>query len=102
MVFPSGKKSYRYPKPLTKICVTLIMPNVLIGKKIKNVKNEYIYIKNDNKAKLLNHVGKADIIFCIKLYCIKFATMYNIVENKITELLCYVKNTKSSSIRVAY
>lgn len=43
MVFPSGKKSYRYPKPLTKSCVTLIMPNVLIGKKLKNVKNEYIY-----------------------------------------------------------
>lgn len=49
MVFPSGKKSYRYPKPLTKICVTLIMPNVLIGKKIKNVKNEYIYIYKERQ-----------------------------------------------------
>lgn len=58
-------------------------------------------IKNDDKAKLLNHVGKAVIIFCIKLFCIKFATMYIIVENKITELLCYVINTKTSSIRVA-
>lgn len=52
-------------------------------------------IKNDDKAKLLNHVGKAVIIFCIKLYCIKFATLYIIVENKITELLCYVINTKN-------
>lgn len=66
----------------------------------KNVKKTNI--KNDDKAKLLNHVGKAVIIFCIKLFCIKFATMYIIVENKITELLCYVINTKTSSIRVAY
>lgn len=103
MVFTSGKKSYLYPKPLTKSCVTLIMPNVLIGNFFFfKCKKKNTNIKNDDKAKLLNHVGKAVIIFCIKLFYIKFATMYIIVENKITELLCYVINTQTSSIRVAY
>lgn len=56
-------------------------------KNLKNVKKK-TNIKNDDKAKLLNHVGKAVIIFCIKLFCIKFATMYIIVEIRL--LNCYV------------
>lgn len=55
------------------------MPHVLIGKNLKQCKKK-TNIKNDDKAKLLNHVGKAVIIFCIKLFCIKFATMYITVE----------------------
>lgn len=66
----------------------------------KNVKK--MNIKNDDKVKFLNYVGKVVIIFCIKLFCIKFVIMYIIVENKIIELLCYVINMKILLICVVY